>query len=71
MVNQVEGYRAELVLSSCYDFVEKCCDFVSKHVSVMQKVRYIRLYNFVFMVARNVIFFCFVYMTCLCSGHSF
>ncbi|XVE98187.1 hypothetical protein REPUB_Repub03eG0084000 [Reevesia pubescens] len=35
---RVEGYIAELILSSCYDFVEKCCDFVSKHVSVMQKL---------------------------------
>ncbi|XVE70351.1 hypothetical protein DITRI_Ditri10aG0065700 [Diplodiscus trichospermus] len=35
---RVEGYIAELLLSSCYDFVEKCCDFVSKHVSVMQKL---------------------------------
>ncbi|XWS26864.1 hypothetical protein CRYUN_Cryun26dG0067000 [Craigia yunnanensis] len=35
---RVEGYVAELILSSCYDFVEKCCDFVSKHVSVMQKL---------------------------------
>ncbi|KAL1159553.1 hypothetical protein V6Z11_A07G005400 [Gossypium hirsutum] len=29
---------AELVLSSCYDFIDKCCDFVTKHVSVMQKL---------------------------------
>ncbi|GMJ07440.1 IST1-LIKE 7 [Hibiscus trionum] len=36
---RVEGYIAELVLSSCYDFVEKCCDFVSKHVSLLQKLR--------------------------------
>ncbi|MBA0567971.1 hypothetical protein Golob_005499 [Gossypium lobatum] len=35
---RVEGYIAELVLSSCYDFVEKCCEFVSKHVSLMQKL---------------------------------
>ncbi|KAK6236315.1 Vacuolar protein sorting-associated protein Ist1 - like 10 [Theobroma cacao] len=35
---RVEGYIAELTLSCCYDFVEKCCDFVSKHVSVMQKL---------------------------------
>ncbi|OMO58027.1 hypothetical protein COLO4_34915 [Corchorus olitorius] len=35
---RVEGYIAELILSSCYDFVEKCCDFVYKHVSVMQKL---------------------------------
>ncbi|XVF34821.1 hypothetical protein REPUB_Repub18cG0091400 [Reevesia pubescens] len=35
---RVEGYIAELMLSSCYDFVEKCCDFVAKHVSVMQKL---------------------------------
>ncbi|KAL4303455.1 hypothetical protein GQ457_10G000440 [Hibiscus cannabinus] len=36
--SRVEGYIAELLLSSCYDFIEKCCDFVSKHVSVMQKL---------------------------------
>ncbi|KAE8682826.1 hypothetical protein F3Y22_tig00111234pilonHSYRG00032 [Hibiscus syriacus] len=36
---RVEGYIAELVLSSCYDFVEKCCDLVSKHVSLLQKLR--------------------------------
>ncbi|GMI97719.1 IST1-LIKE 7 [Hibiscus trionum] len=36
---RVEGYIAELVLSSCYDFVESCCDFVSKHVSLLQKLR--------------------------------
>ncbi|XP_039054911.1 uncharacterized protein LOC120197452 [Hibiscus syriacus] len=35
---RVEGYIAELLLSSCHDFIEKCCDFVSKHVSVMQKL---------------------------------
>ncbi|TYH08334.1 hypothetical protein ES288_A07G006400v1 [Gossypium darwinii] len=35
---RVEGYIAELVLSSCYDFIDKCCDFVTKHVSVMQKL---------------------------------
>ncbi|GMI94809.1 hypothetical protein HRI_003150200 [Hibiscus trionum] len=35
---RVEGYIAELLLSSCYDFIEKCCDFVLKHVSVMQKL---------------------------------
>ena len=35
---RVDGYIAELILSSCYDFVEKCCDLVSKHVSVMQKL---------------------------------
>ncbi|XP_039041398.1 uncharacterized protein LOC120180038 isoform X1 [Hibiscus syriacus] len=36
---RVEGYIVELVLSSCYDFVEDCCDFVSKHVSLLQKLR--------------------------------
>ncbi|KAE8658135.1 Detected protein of unknown function [Hibiscus syriacus] len=36
---RVEGYIAELVLSSCYDFVEECCDFVWKHVSLLQKLR--------------------------------
>ncbi|XP_022749810.1 uncharacterized protein LOC111299098 isoform X2 [Durio zibethinus] len=36
--DRVEGYVAESILSSCYDFVEKCCDFVSKHVSLMEKL---------------------------------
>ncbi|KAK8660564.1 hypothetical protein V6N13_051486 [Hibiscus sabdariffa] len=35
---RVEGYIAELLLSSCYDFIEKCCDVVLKNVSVMQKL---------------------------------
>ncbi|KAL4318787.1 hypothetical protein GQ457_18G000790 [Hibiscus cannabinus] len=35
---RVEGYIAELLVSSCYDFIEKCCDVVSKNVSVMQKL---------------------------------
>lgn len=30
----------EVILSSCYDFVERCCDVVLKHLSVMQKQRY-------------------------------
>ncbi|KAA3481983.1 polycomb group protein FERTILIZATION-INDEPENDENT SEED 2-like [Gossypium australe] len=38
VVKQVEGYIAELVFLSCYDFIDKCCDFVTKHVSVMQKL---------------------------------
>ncbi|KAJ7969621.1 IST1 like [Quillaja saponaria] len=33
------GLQAELTLSSCYDFVEQSCDFVLKHLSVMQKQR--------------------------------
>ncbi|XP_020233238.1 uncharacterized protein LOC109813457 [Cajanus cajan] len=35
---RVEGLFAELTLSSCYDFVEQSCDFVLKHLSVLQKV---------------------------------
>ncbi|GMN50516.1 hypothetical protein TIFTF001_019673 [Ficus carica] len=34
---RAEGLLAELILSSCYDFVEGCCDVVLKHLSVMQK----------------------------------
>ncbi|KAJ7973876.1 IST1 like [Quillaja saponaria] len=33
------GLLAELTLSSCYDFVEQSCDFVLKHLSVIQKQR--------------------------------
>lgn len=40
VVKQAEGLLAELILSSCYDFVEGCCDVVLKHLSVMQKQRY-------------------------------
>ncbi|XP_028804978.1 uncharacterized protein LOC114759911 [Neltuma alba] len=35
---RAEGLLAELTLSSCYDFVEQSCDFVLKHLSVMQKL---------------------------------
>ncbi|KAL2321262.1 hypothetical protein Fmac_030231 [Flemingia macrophylla] len=35
---RAEGLCAELTLSDCYDFVEQCCDFVLKHLSVLQKV---------------------------------
>ncbi|KAJ8749816.1 hypothetical protein K2173_013219 [Erythroxylum novogranatense] len=35
---RAEGLMAEMILSSCYDFVEHCCDFVLKHLSVMQKM---------------------------------
>jgi len=37
---QAEGLFVELTLSSCYDFVEQSCEFVLKHLSVLQKVRY-------------------------------
>lgn len=40
MVLQAEGLIAELTLTSCYDFVEWSCDFVLKHLSVLQKLRY-------------------------------
>ncbi|KAK4280877.1 hypothetical protein QN277_012437 [Acacia crassicarpa] len=35
---RAEGLLIELTLSSCYDFIEKSCDFVLKHLSVMQKL---------------------------------
>ncbi|XP_061340115.1 uncharacterized protein LOC133286683 [Gastrolobium bilobum] len=35
---RAEGLIAELTLSSCYDFVEQSCDFVLKHLSVLQKL---------------------------------
>ncbi|KAK9269705.1 hypothetical protein L1049_001483 [Liquidambar formosana] len=34
---RAEGLLAELILSSCYDFVEQSCEFILKHLSVMQK----------------------------------
>ncbi|CAN1177645.1 IST1-like protein [Linum perenne] len=37
---RAEGLVAELILSSCYDFVERCCDLVLKHLSVLQKMRH-------------------------------
>lgn len=37
--SQAEGLMVELILSSCYDFVEKCCDVVLKALPVMQKLR--------------------------------
>ncbi|KAL1318644.1 hypothetical protein HN51_070960 [Arachis hypogaea] len=36
--NRAEGLIAELTLSSCYDFIEQSCDFVLKHLSVLQKL---------------------------------
>ncbi|XP_054786907.1 uncharacterized protein LOC129293129 [Prosopis cineraria] len=35
---RAEGLLVELTLSSCYDFIEKSCEFVLKHLSVMQKL---------------------------------
>ncbi|KAL5079686.1 hypothetical protein RYX36_008107 [Vicia faba] len=35
---RAEGLIAELTLTSCYDFVEWSCDFVLKHLSVLQKL---------------------------------
>ncbi|KAK4759777.1 hypothetical protein SAY87_022908 [Trapa incisa] len=32
-----EKLLVELTLSRCYDFVEKCCDFLLEHLSIMQK----------------------------------
>ncbi|CAM8920168.1 unnamed protein product [Rhodiola kirilowii] len=37
---RTEGLMKELTLSSCYDFVEQCCDLVYKQLSAMQKHRY-------------------------------
>ncbi|KAF7848874.1 hypothetical protein BT93_L1476 [Corymbia citriodora subsp. variegata] len=34
---RAEGLLVELTLSSCYDFVELCCEFLLKHMSTMQK----------------------------------
>ncbi|XP_030954382.1 uncharacterized protein LOC115976950 [Quercus lobata] len=34
---RADGLLAELMLSSCYDFVEHSCDFVLKHLSIMEK----------------------------------
>lgn len=35
---RADGLLAELNVSFCYDFVEQCCDFVSKSLSVMQRL---------------------------------
>ncbi|XP_058732296.1 uncharacterized protein LOC131603872 [Vicia villosa] len=35
---RAEGLLVELMLSSCYGFVEKSCELVLKHLSVMQKI---------------------------------
>lgn len=35
---RAEGLLVELILSSCYGFVEKSCELVLKHLSVMQKI---------------------------------
>ncbi|KAI4350865.1 hypothetical protein L6164_005272 [Bauhinia variegata] len=35
---RAEGLISELTMSSCYDFIEQLCDFVSKHLSVLQKL---------------------------------
>lgn len=40
LLKQAEGLLVELIYSSCYDFVERCCDLVVKHLSIMQKLRY-------------------------------
>lgn len=39
-MKQADGLLAELNVSFCYDFVEQCCDFVYKSLSVMQRLRY-------------------------------
>ncbi|KAI9192531.1 hypothetical protein LWI28_024259 [Acer negundo] len=36
---RAEGLLAELNGSYCYDFVEQCCNFILKHLSIMQKQR--------------------------------
>lgn len=40
VMKQADGLLAELNVSFCYDFVEQCCDFVYKSLSVMQRLRY-------------------------------
>ncbi|KAG5024492.1 hypothetical protein JHK86_020406 [Glycine max] len=35
---RAEGLVVELTLSSCYGFVENCCEFVLKHLPAMQKL---------------------------------
>ncbi|CAI8619794.1 unnamed protein product [Vicia faba] len=35
---RAEGLLVELMLSSCYGFVEKSCELLLKHLSVMQKI---------------------------------
>ncbi|KAK7291461.1 hypothetical protein RIF29_06626 [Crotalaria pallida] len=35
---RAEGLIVELMLSSCYDYVEQSCEFVLKHLSVLQKL---------------------------------
>ncbi len=44
VIKQADGLLVELRLSSCYDFVELSCDFVLKHLSIMQKQRFDLLY---------------------------
>lgn len=39
-MKQADGLLAELNVSFCYDFVEQCCDFVYKSLSLMQRFRY-------------------------------
>lgn len=39
VVKQADGLLVELVLSFCYDYVELSCDFVLKHLSIIQKQR--------------------------------
>ncbi|MED6120705.1 hypothetical protein PIB30_023470 [Stylosanthes scabra] len=39
--NRAEGLIAELTMSSCYDFIEQSCDFVLKHLSVLQKLSFV------------------------------
>lgn len=34
---RADGLIAELIISSCYDFIEQSCECVLKHLSVMQK----------------------------------
>ncbi|KAK2645699.1 hypothetical protein Ddye_020903 [Dipteronia dyeriana] len=36
---RAEGLLAELNVTYCYDFVEQCCNFILKHLSIMQKQR--------------------------------
>ncbi|KAL9224497.1 hypothetical protein vseg_000523 [Gypsophila vaccaria] len=36
---RADGLIAELILSSCYDFVDHVCEIVLKHLSILQKLR--------------------------------
>ena len=47
MVMQAEGLLIEQNRTACYNFVEQFSECISKHVSVMQKQRYVETLEFV------------------------